>query len=235
MIKAVLFDLDGTLLPMDQDLFIKTYFERLAKKLAKRGYDPEQLVSTIWQGTVAMIKNDGKETNETVFWNVFSSIFGEKSRADEPYFDEFYRTDFPDVKSVCGYSPRSKELVDKIKSRGIPVVLATNPIFPAIATECRIGWAGLSPSDFSLCTTYENIGYSKPNPEYYLEIVRRLGVNADECIMVGNDVRDDMIAARLGMKVFLLTDCLINAKNEDISVYPRGNFDDLFDFIFANI
>ena len=27
--KAILFDLDGTLLPMDQDLFTKTYFKYL--------------------------------------------------------------------------------------------------------------------------------------------------------------------------------------------------------------
>lgn len=32
-------------------------------------------------------------------------------------------------------------------------------------------------------------------------------------LMVGNDVRDDMSAADVGMKVFLLTDCLINKKN----------------------
>ena len=33
-IKAVLFDLDGTLLPMDQDIFVKSYFGLLAKKLS---------------------------------------------------------------------------------------------------------------------------------------------------------------------------------------------------------
>ena len=41
-IKMILFDLDGTLLPMDQNHFVKTYFGALAKKLAPLGYDPEK-------------------------------------------------------------------------------------------------------------------------------------------------------------------------------------------------
>ena len=49
--------------------------------------------------------------------------------------------------------------------------------------------------------------------------------------MVGNDVQEDMIAASLGMKVFLLTDNLINRTGEDISCYPHGSFPELLTFI----
>lgn len=49
--------------------------------------------------------------------------------------------------------------------------------------------------------------------------------------MVGNDVGEDMIAQTLGMKVFLLTDCLINKEDTDISVYPHGSFDELLAYI----
>ena len=49
--------------------------------------------------------------------------------------------------------------------------------------------------------------------------------------MVGNDVGEDMIAEKLGMRVFLLTDCMINKANADISIYPHGNFDDLKNFL----
>ena len=111
------------------------------------------------------------------------------------------------------------------------MALATNPIFPAIATNERIRWAGLSTDDFELITTYENIGFCKPNPEYYSEVAERIGVAPEECIMVGNDVDDDMPASKLGMKVFLLTDCLINKSGEDLAKYPHGDFDALFDFI----
>ncbi|MGN0675436.1 MAG: HAD family hydrolase, partial [Oscillospiraceae bacterium] len=76
------------------------------------------------------------------------------------------------------------------------------------------------------------IGYCKPNPEYYREIIRRLGATPEQCLMVGNDVTEDMEAARkAGLSVFLLTDCLINKERRDISVYPRGSFEQLMEFI----
>lgn len=230
-IKVVLFDLDGTLLPMDQDLFINTYFGLLVKKLALHGYDPEKVGGAIWKGTVDMVKNDGKVTNEKLFWNRFTEIFGDKAREDEPYFEEFYESDFDRVREVLGYNPKAAETVSLIRSLGFRVALATNPVFPKVATVKRAGWAGLSLSDFELCTTYENSRHCKPNPDYYIDIINKLGVSADECLMVGNDVDDDMIAETLGMKVFLLTDCLINKKNKDISIYPQGSFDELMSFV----
>lgn len=229
--KVVLFDLDGTLLPMDQEVFTKAYFSALAKKLVPHGYEGSALVDAIWQGTAAMVKNDGRENNETVFWKAFSGIFGEKVYGDKEYFDEFYEVDFQDISKACGYNPKAAWSVKAIKDKGIRTALATNPIFPAIATESRVRWAGLDVSEFELYTTYENIGFCKPNPKYYLEIIKRLNVEPSECLMVGNDVKEDMIAKTLGMKVFLLTDCIINKNNEDISGYPNGDFDKLVEYI----
>ena len=120
-----------------------------------------------------------------------------------------------------------------MKAKGLRAVLATNPIFPAVATQKRMAWAGLDPHDFALYTTYENSRRCKPNPDYYRDIVNTLGVAPEACVMVGNDVGEDMVARQLGMQVFLLTDCLINRKEEDISSYPRGGFDELLAFIDA--
>jgi len=230
-IKVVLFDLDGTLLPMDQDVFVKAYFKGLATKLYPHGYESEALISAVWKGTYAMIKNDGKKTNEEAFWDYFASVYGEKSREDLPYFDEFYQTKFDLVSKVCGKNEKVKELIETVKNLGYRVALATNPIFPSIATEKRIAWAGLTPDDFEYFTTYENSNYCKPNLKYYEEICKKLNVLPSECLMVGNDVDDDMVSEKLGMKVFLLTDCLINKSETDISKYEHGNIDDLFSFI----
>ena len=227
MLKAVLFDLDGTMLPMDQDQFTKGYFKLLTRKLIPHGYEPESLVQAIWQGTKAMVKNDGSRTNEQAFWNDFATTFGEKARADEALFREFYAKDFEQARQLCGFNPKAAEIVRLLKEKGYRVALATNPIFPAVATEARIRWAGLEPDDFELYTTYENIGYCKPNPEYFQEIARRMGLKPEECLMVGNDVGEDMVARETGMEVFLLTDCIINRKDTDISQYPHGGFDAL--------
>ena len=232
-IKAVLFDLDGTLLPMDQDLFIKIYFGEITSYLVKNGgYDSDKFIKTMWQGIEAMMKNDGKETNEKVFWDAFSNEYGkEKVEKDYHIFESFYKERFKETKGACKSTENTKKIIEYLKKQGVKIVLATNPLFPLVATKMRIGWAGLEPSDFELVTTYENIGYSKPNPNYYVEISKRINVLPSECLMVGNDTSDDMVAKSIGMDVFLLTDCLINTKNEDISCYPNGSFEDLIEYI----
>ena len=231
MITTVLFDLDGTLLPMDQDVFVKAYFGGICKKLAPAGYAPEQMVDTIWRGTAAMVKNDGSKTNEETFWAYAASVHGNQILADKKYFDAFYEENFNGIKSVCGFQPMAAEIVRFLKGKGLRVALATNPIFPARATQWRIQWSGLQPEDFELYTTYENCSYCKPNLGYYRDVLARLGVKPEECLMVGNDVGEDMVTEQMGMKVFLLTDCLINKSGEDISRYPNGDFNDLKNFL----
>ena len=233
MIKMILFDLDGTLLPMDQDVFGKAYLGKMAQKMAPYGYDPKTLVKAIWTGTGAMVENDGSTTNDQVFWKVFSCIFGRNTRMDEPIFEEYYHIEFQTVTDSCGFDPRAAEAIREIKALGYRVALATNPLFPAIATYSRAKWAGLDPEDFELITTYENSCHCKPNLEYYRDILATLHLNAEECVMVGNDVGEDMIAEELGMQVFLLKDNMINRQNKDISRYPQGSFPELLDFIRA--
>ena len=100
--KTVLFDLDGTLLPMDQDAFTKGYFTLLVQKLAPHGYDPAALVDNIWAGTAVMVANDGTRTNEEAFWSKLVHIYGEKVRQDIPLFDAFYREEGSRSRSTGG-------------------------------------------------------------------------------------------------------------------------------------
>ena len=231
MTKAILFDLDGTLLPMDQEVFVRDYLGRMAAFLAPHGYDPQSLIKAVWAGTGAMVKNDGKALNEDVFWYVFNSILGRDAKQDLALFEEFYRTEFQKAKDSCGFNPAAVEAIRQIKDMGYRLILATNPLFPAIATYSRIRWAGLNPEDFELVTTYENSRFCKPNPDYYREILGKIALDGSQCLMVGNDVGEDMIAGTLGMKTFLLTDCLINKTAEDITQYPNGSFPELLHYI----
>ena len=231
-LTTVLFDLDGTLLPMDQNHFIKAYFTALSKKISPLGYEPDSLIKSIWVGIKAMTENDGVKTNEQIFWDAFVQVCGQKILDHYPAFEDFYQNHFDkEVRSSCGFNPEAAPAVRTLKDLGLTVALATNPVFPTAATESRIRWAGLSPDEFEIYTTYENSHYTKPVLNYYKEIMVKLGVSAEECLMVGNDVGDDMVAKQLGMKVFLLTDCLINKNEEDISVYPSGSFTELLDYV----
>ncbi len=231
-ITTVLFDLDGTLLPMDQDVFIKAYFGGLSRHLAPHGYEPRALIDTIWRGTGAMIQNDGSRTNEEVFWQYFASVWGkDKAMGDYPLFEEFYEKHFDLVQAPCGHAPEARQVLDLLHAKHIHAVLATNPIFPAVATRKRMAWAGLSPADFLHVTTYENSRRCKPNLDYYRDILTHLGREPRECLMVGNDVQEDMVAASLGMSVFLLTPCLIHRDDTPLDRFPRGDFEDLIAFL----
>ena len=230
-VRAVLFDLDGTLLPMDIDVFTRGYFGLLAGRLSRFGYTKEQIINATLAGLSAMIANDGKKTNEDVFWQMFALFCGERGLADKPQFLEFYRTDFQRVRDFCGYHPAAAKTVRRIRAAGYRTVLATSPTFPAAATESRMRWVGLEPGDFELYTTYETFSHCKPNPAYYRDVCDRIGLAPEACLMVGNDVSEDMIAETLGMEVFLLSDCLINKESKDLSAYPQGSFDALADYV----
>lgn len=231
MIRTVLFDLDGTLLPMDQEIFVRQYLNDLAQTMAPYGYDPAALVRTVWEGTRAMTENAGITSNETVFWKCFTEKLQRERIQEEPRFQQFYEREFQRLKDVCGYNPMAAQTVRELKAMGLKLVLATNPLFPAIATQSRVRWAGLEPEDFEWITTYENSAFCKPNPDYYREILDKLSLEAGECLMVGNDAQEDLAAEALGMQVFLLTDCLIHRGEEDLSVYPQGSFPELLRWI----
>ena len=231
MLTTVLFDLDGTLLPMDQDAFVNGYLKLMIQKMAPYGYSPEKLIGCIWKGTQAMYANSGAETNEALFWSIFEDSFGKKGLADQPLFEDFYRNEFQQAAQCCGFDPRAREAVAAIHAMGLTTALATNPLFPAVATESRVRWAGLQPEDFRLITTYENSHYCKPNPDYYREILSNLGLEPEQCVMVGNDAAEDLAAEGAGLRVFLLTDCLINKTNADLTQVPQGSFPELLTWL----
>lgn len=230
-IKAVLFDLDGTLLPMDLKIFQLTSGRLFCEKMAAHGYDPQKLGEAQWSGIHAMSANDGSRTNEEAFFEKMRGIYGPELEADIHLFYEFYEKEFDKVKEVCGFNPQSGPAVQKVKDMGYRLVLATNAWFTRAGIETRLRWAGVDSGLFEFMTLMENSHFCKPDPGYYKEILQKLNLEAAECLMVGNDVQEDMVAAELGMKVFLMTDDLINRDGSDVSHIPQGGFEELFAFM----
>lgn len=237
MKKVILFDLDGTLLPMNQDEFVKAYFYALMKKLTELGIpasneeEKGRLAKAMWSGIGSMVNNDGSCTNEERFFLDFSTILNLDFSVYKRELDGFYQNEFNVVSVVAKKNPAISEVISELKERGFRLAIATNPLFPLRANESRLAWAGLKLSDFEYCTCYENSHYCKPKLEYYKEILNVLGVSAQECLMVGNDVKEDMVAKELGMDVFLVTDYIINVENRDISEFPYGSWGDFGEYI----
>ncbi len=225
--KAVLFDLDGTLLPMDQEDFVNAYFKGLTMAVGAENMDPKTLIGMVWDGTKAMVANDGQKTNKEVFWERFKEVFGENSEAIKEKCDKFYTTGFHEVKKITRENPLAKEAVRLAGLNGRKVVLATNPLFPMDGQRTRISWIGLTEDDFEFITSYDTDRFCKPNPKYFQSICERLGVEPQECLMVGNDETEDMnSASSIGMNCYLVTDCLIENK-EKHWMGERGTFEEL--------
>ncbi len=230
--NTVLFDLDGTLLPMNMDDFMDTYFKALESRFETLGFDPEKIKKCLWTGTKAMVANEGYITNEECFWNVFEKYFSNDGKKlerrkrikIEREMTKFYKSDFQVARFNTRPDSLANECVDLLKSKGYQIVVATNPLYPQVATYERLSWAGFEPDEFLHVTTYENSCFSKPNLNYYRHLLKTLDKDAEDCLMVGNDVDEDMCALEIGMDVFLLNECLINSKKKDISQYKKGNW-----------
>lgn len=212
--SAIMFDLDGTLLPMDIEGFMKYYFGGLSQAVAPLGMKSETLISAVWAGTKAMMKNDGQATNMEVFWKTFEALTGADAAAYRPVCDAFYSTGFHAARAATKDNPLAKEAVLAARKKAEKVILATNPLFPMEGQKTRLSWLGLTPEDFDLVTSYESDSYCKPNPQYYLSICQRMGVEPTRCLMIGNDDREDMHAARAaGLETWLVTDCRLPDKD----------------------
>lgn len=214
MIKAILFDLDGTLLPIDENKFIDLYISLLAKEAVSIGYDKDNFVKSLWTSTKKMYENNGIITNEDVFWKTFSEFQNKDVSPDKIFFNKFYETKFLQTKSVCEDNPLAKQIIEYAKNNFKYVILATNPLFPKVATLKRMSFVNLDENDFSYITTYENSSYSKPNPNYFKNLLEKFNLKPDEVILFGNNVIEDAICAeRVGIKTILVGKYIINSQN----------------------
>lgn len=213
--QAIMFDLDGTLLPMELEGFIKAYFGALAKELAPFGLTPEQLFKPFWAATKAMMTNTTGKLNSDVFWEIFSAMTGLAREKVEPVCDAFYAVGFQGARMATGENPLAVEAVRAAREKADKVILATNPLFPMAAQRTRLSWIGLTPEDFDLVTCYTTDRHCKPNPAYFDDICARLELDPAKCLMIGNDDKEDMACATLrGMDCYLVTDCrLPDAEN----------------------
>jgi FMN phosphatase YigB (HAD superfamily) len=154
-LKAILFDLDGTLLDNNLEIFLSRYFKRLAGWV-NHLVPPELFIACLQQASQTMIANEGQDTNEEVFARAFYPLIGQSRQEMEPIFAEFYAQDFPHLQPYTRCKPEARQVVQKAFDLGYDVVIATNPLFPATAIEQRIAWAGVQDFPYKLVTTYEN-------------------------------------------------------------------------------
>lgn len=232
MSKVILFDLDSTLLQMNQDLFLKKYFSLIYIKAKSLGYNPDEFMKVFNKAAFSIVGNDGSMTNEDLFWSMMEPTYPNISDLKD-VFEEFYLNEFNSISEIVNKNSLSNEIIQVLKKKGYTIILATNPLFPKVCTYQRIKWAGLNPDDFDYITTYEHCRYCKPNHKYYEEIFEALNLDMAGSIMVGNDLSDDFSDIPSEMDKILITDHLINTKNLEITM-PRFTLSEFLNHVKEN-
>ncbi|HZJ85996.1 MAG TPA: HAD family hydrolase [Erysipelotrichaceae bacterium] len=231
MMNTILFDLDGTLLSMDTDEFIKLYFKAVAVKL-KDYFTFEEVSKYFWQSTQYMINNtDPNKTNEEAFFEDFYKHSQGRDKEISDLLDDFYGNEFNEIKHVTSENSNIIKSIQVLKEKGYKLVVATNPLFPKKAILSRIMWAGLDPKDFKLITSFEKMHYTKPHVNYYRQILEKISKDPSECLMVGNDIQEDMVSKEIGIQTYLITDNLIGDINNDENIDHQGDYNDFLNFI----
>jgi FMN phosphatase YigB (HAD superfamily) len=200
--KLILIDLDKTLLDINFEEFLKSYFNLLIPKLSKILKDKDPL--KILQISVDyMINEKNGEKNVDKFYKKFVELSNVEIDILKDTFLKFYQEDFPKL-SVYGKPARGgRETILKLKEMGYKIVIATNSIFPQIAIYERMKWANINDLNFSYVTTMENMHYAKPHIEYYIEILENLKFEPKDTIMIGDDYQMDIEPAKkLGIITF---------------------------------
>ena len=225
LVKAVLFDLDGTLLDLDIGVLLPPYIEALAAHLAHM-VPPEQFVPSLMQASEEMMANDGQDTNQAVFDRAFFPALGRSRQELEPFFTDFYANEYPKLRPLARRKPEARRAVQTAFEQGCDVVIATNPLFPRAAIEQRMEWAGVAGLPFRLVTTYENSRAAKPNLLYFEQILKAIGHPAQACLVVGDEDMD-MVAAHLGCATFLVPSARTELEPTTPEPTYRGTLADL--------
>jgi FMN phosphatase YigB (HAD superfamily) len=231
VIRAVLFDLDGTLLHVDTRAFIEAYVQLLAKWFAS-SVEPGRFVRQLTEATQAMMDNrDPSRTNHQIFAQAFYRPLGLTEASAAAHLADFYAREYPTLQALTRFDPMARRAVVAALAHSLQAVLATNPIFPETAIRQRMAWAGVADLPFARVTHYENSHFCKPHLEYFLEVCTAIAQRPSECLMVGNDTDEDVVVRSVGMRSYLVTDHLINPRRQPLRADYVGSLADAAAFL----
>ncbi len=227
--EAIFFDLDGTLLDLDMDYFLKSYFGGVASFVSRKGFDPDAFIKALGAGVQSMTNETGGY-NIDRFWRTFCMLSHTERKVVEPLITEYYETEFDLIGKDIVARPEATEILSVLKCKKYPLYLTTMPLFPRIAVERRLAWAGCSPDFFDRITTYDNSTSTKPHLAYYQENIDQIKLGPEKVLMVGNNTKEDLACMGLGIDAFLVTDCLLDPIGFDIQSVKHGSLQEFLAF-----
>ncbi|OEU71857.1 MAG: hypothetical protein BA864_09605 [Desulfuromonadales bacterium C00003093] len=223
-IDAILFDLDGTLLRVQMTEFIPQYIEGLAA-YCRDWVKPRKFAKGMLKAIRELIQcdGDGMTTNEQ---RVFATLHQQLAVPEEALREAFSSYEQNGLESLRGLVkpiPLARKIIEECLAKNIPLVLATNPVFPEFMIRARLRWGGLADVGFQHLTSYENSCYCKPHAGYFSEVAEQLRVAPENCLMVGNDTSHDLSAAAVGMKTYLVDTWIVEREEAEWPCDNRGD------------
>jgi len=230
LIKAALFDLDGTLIDVDMQRFVPAYLRRLADRLAVYA-DPARTVRTMHAAVMAMLgDNDGDCSLEELLRTALEAD-GVPWDGYQDGLAAFCREELNELRPLVAPHPLARFLVESCLERNWRVVLATNPIFPRELIAARLAWGGLADLPFQPVTSYETCRHCKPHQGFFYDLLRELDLEPVSCLMIGNDTLHDLSAGALGLQTCLLTTWCIDRPGAGWPADWEGHHQDLLELL----
>lgn len=200
--KYLLVDLDGTLLdawnvPAHLEFVARTYFA--LRKHAR----PSQILTMLYRFGRELEKPPVDLTN----YQRGVQIVMENLGVSEENAKKILKHEVPQIfpKLSRYFYPRrgAKDFVEWARSK-YTLILATNPVWAEEIIRLRLDWAKIEPTVFRSITHAVRMHACKPLKEYYEEIIQQEELNPAECLLIGNDLRQDLPAVQVGISVFIV-------------------------------
>jgi HAD superfamily hydrolase (TIGR01549 family) len=209
MIKAILLDLDNTLIINPDDTFAKAYLG-LAEPFFSQYLGiatSRELLSGIVQ-TLSQPRS-GEVSNIQHIYNQFQHYTDAPLAKIQATLELFFQNVYPRLATCVAPIPFARDCVIALQDDGYAVVIATNPLYMKTAITQRMIWGQLPLENYALITHAENMHFAKPDPAYYAEIVARVGIEPDEALLIGDNPLNDIQAAQaVGLNTFHVADTL---------------------------
>jgi FMN phosphatase YigB (HAD superfamily) len=207
-VTTVLWDLDGTLVG-----FRRRTFGVLMPLVAAAAFTdlipPWRFLPLLKDILPQVRANAGQETNHELLVRLIAEQLGLVGANIDARLRRLAGSGFPLLQRCFYPQPGVPELVGELAARGLRQVIATNPLWPHDTALARLAWGHIDATRFTFIASGESMSRSKPQVGYYQELLRLVGAHPRECVMIGNDARNDGPASALGIPVYLL-----NAANE---------------------
>ncbi|MCY4021651.1 MAG: HAD-IA family hydrolase [Chloroflexi bacterium] len=199
MIKAVLLDLDSSLLDDRGHQFAVSYRRAFAEQLEEE--TGIKGAEGVFQRAIQKLngRRDMVSSNDEVMAASIAAEVNAPVSPFQPKLWSLYQSSFEQPRRLASAAPEARQLVEALLEQGLAVAVVSNPIYREAAIVQALQWAGLGDlvESFAFVSSSENMHFAKGDPAFYAELIARIGIEPDEALLVGDKRQSDDAPAEI--------------------------------------